>query len=78
MDPLYYHTMEPPDLTRPDKPMRGYLDFGNGRILPCGLTDAERLQGIIDSERRSRDVLSRRLHARCAELRRGRSRGAQG
>ena len=69
MQDLCYHTMEPPDLTRPDKPMRGYFDLGDGNILPCGLTETEQLQAVKDSKRRTRDELSARLRARCADLR---------
>ena len=48
--------------------MRGYFDLGDGNILPCGLTETERLQAVKDSKRRTRDELSARLRARCADL----------
>ena len=69
MQALNYHVMEEPDLTNPHKPMPGYFDFGEGRILPVGLTEAQRLQAVIDSKRRSREHLLSTLHSRCAELR---------
>ena len=47
----------------------GYFDLGDGNILPCGLTETERLQAVKDSRRRTRDELSARLRGRCADLR---------
>ena len=66
---LCYHVIEEPDLTNPHRPMRGYFDFGDGNILPAGLTEAERLQAVIKSQKRSREHLLSTLRSHCAELR---------
>jgi len=52
-----YHIVEPGPIN-PNGPWRGYFDFGDGRIAPCALTEAERAQAIADSKRRTRERLS--------------------
>ena len=51
-----YHIVEPGPIN-PNGPWRGYFDFGDGRIVPCALTEAERVQAIADSKRRTRERL---------------------
>ena len=51
---LCFHAVEDPrDATGP---VRGYFDFGDGNILPCGLTETQRVQAVTDSIRRTRVV----------------------
>ena len=52
-----YHIVEPGPIN-PNGPWRGYFDFGDGRIAPCALTEAERAQAIADSKRLTRERLS--------------------
>ena len=52
-----YHIVEPGPIN-PNGPWRGYFDFGDGRIAPCALTEAERAQAIADSKRRTRERLA--------------------
>ena len=52
-----YHIVEPGPIN-PNGPWRGYFDFGDGRVAPCALTEAERVQAIADSKRRTRERLS--------------------
>jgi hypothetical protein len=56
-DFMEYHIVEPGPIN-PNGPWRGYFDFGDGRIAPCALTEAERAQAIADSKRRTRERLS--------------------
>ena len=51
-----YHIVEPGPIN-PNGPWRGYFDFGDGRVAPCALTEAERAQAIADSKRRTRERL---------------------
>jgi len=53
-DFMEYHIVEPGPIN-PNGPWRGYFDFGDGRITPCALTEAERAQAIADSKRRTRE-----------------------
>ena len=55
-DFLEYHVMEPGPIS-PHGPWRGYFDLGDGRIIPAGLTEAERVQAISDSKQRTRERL---------------------
>ena len=56
-DDFEYHIVEPGPIN-PNGPWRGYFDFGDGRIAPCALTEAERAQAIADSKRRTRERLA--------------------
>ena len=55
-DCMEYHIVGPGPIN-PNGPWRGYFDFGDGRIAPIALTEAERLQAIADSKRRTRERL---------------------
>jgi hypothetical protein len=55
-DDFEYHIVGPGPIN-PNGPWRGYFDFGDGRIAPCALTEAERVQAIADSKRRTRERL---------------------
>ena len=55
-DDFEYRIVEPGPIN-PNGPWRGYFDFGDGRIIDCGLTESERVQAIADSKRRTRERL---------------------
>ena len=54
---LCYHVVgDRPD--DPSKPMKGYFDLGGGKILPCGLSEDQRTQAVVDSIHRTRGHFS--------------------
>ena len=56
-DFMEYHSLEPGPINPHGCWGRGYFDFGDGRIAPIALTEAERLQAIADSKRCTRERL---------------------